>query len=155
MTWMTHRCFNCLLIFHTLIQDEFEGLLPEEDMEVSVPGSAGQWLAANNVTVGATAAHPRHLVFGTDTVYVSLQVPGNYFDAVTSTTKLGKAVKAAVQELEHLGNLVSGAGPHTKQLYQKKCSWLAFCRYTDAVTFVCLLMPDHYIMLHSDYYPVL
>lgn len=35
-----------------------------------------------------------------------LQVPGTYFDAMNSQTKLGKAVRAAVEELEHLGDLV-------------------------------------------------
>jgi hypothetical protein len=35
-------------------------------------------------------------------------VPGTYFDALNSNTKLGKAVKAAVEELEHLGGLVRG-----------------------------------------------
>eukprot|EP00882_Tetradesmus_deserticola_P001876 GHRQ01002012.1.p1 GENE.GHRQ01002012.1~~GHRQ01002012.1.p1 ORF type:complete len:189 (+),score=72.75 GHRQ01002012.1:71-568(+) len=44
---------------------QFEGLLPEEDVEV----------------------------------------PGTYFDAMNSQTKLGKAVRAAVEELEHLGEL--------------------------------------------------
>jgi hypothetical protein len=34
------------------------------------------------------------------------QVPGTYFDAMNSQTKLGKAVRAAVEELEHLGDLV-------------------------------------------------
>lgn len=33
------------------------------------------------------------------------EVPGTYMDAMSSQTKLGKAVKAAVEELEHLGNL--------------------------------------------------
>lgn len=39
-----------------------------------------------------------------------LQVPGTYFDALNGNTKLGKAVKAAVAELEHLGELVRGVG---------------------------------------------
>lgn len=46
-------------------EQEFEGLLPEEDIEI----------------------------------------PGTYFDAMNSQTKLGKAVRAAVEELEHLGDL--------------------------------------------------
>lgn len=33
------------------------------------------------------------------------EVPGTYFDAMNSQTKLGKAVRAAVEELEHLGDL--------------------------------------------------
>ncbi|KAF6259273.1 hypothetical protein COO60DRAFT_1700912 [Scenedesmus sp. NREL 46B-D3] len=49
----------------TAQSSQFEGLLPEEDVEV----------------------------------------PGTYFDAMNSQTKLGKAVRAAVEELEHLGDL--------------------------------------------------
>lgn len=41
---------------------------------------------------------------------LSVQVPGTYMDAMSSQTKLGKAVKAAVEELEHLGNLVGASG---------------------------------------------
>jgi len=33
------------------------------------------------------------------------QVPGTYFDALNRNTKLGKAVAAAVNELEHLNDL--------------------------------------------------
>eukprot|EP00879_Flechtneria_rotunda_P000881 GHRR01001008.1.p1 GENE.GHRR01001008.1~~GHRR01001008.1.p1 ORF type:complete len:139 (+),score=34.83 GHRR01001008.1:126-542(+) len=33
------------------------------------------------------------------------EVPGNYIDAMNSNTKLGKAVRAAIEELEHLGDL--------------------------------------------------
>jgi hypothetical protein len=39
-------------------------------------------------------------------------VPGDYWDALNGNTKLGKAVKAAVQELEHLGTLVSRPNAH-------------------------------------------
>jgi len=35
-----------------------------------------------------------------------LQIPGTYMDAMNSNTKLGKAVRAAVEELEYLGDLV-------------------------------------------------
>eukprot|EP00877_Chromochloris_zofingiensis_P006683 jgi/Chrzof1/2268/Cz11g09080.t1 len=34
------------------------------------------------------------------------EIPGNYLDAMTSNTKLGKAVKAATEELEHLNSMV-------------------------------------------------
>jgi hypothetical protein len=34
------------------------------------------------------------------------QVPGNYFDALNRNTKLGKAVAAAVEELDHLNDMV-------------------------------------------------
>lgn len=34
------------------------------------------------------------------------QVPGTYFDALNRNTKLGKAVAAAVDELEHLNDMV-------------------------------------------------
>lgn len=37
-------------------------------------------------------------------------MPGTLFDAYQAQTKLGKAVKAAVEELEHLGGLVSDLG---------------------------------------------
>jgi hypothetical protein len=33
-------------------------------------------------------------------------VPGNYFDALNRNTKLGKAVAAAVEELDHLNDMV-------------------------------------------------
>lgn len=49
---------------------DFEGLLPEEDVEV----------------------------------------PGTYFDALNKNTKLGKAVAAAIDELEHLGGMVRFVG---------------------------------------------
>jgi hypothetical protein len=49
---------------------DFEGLLPEEDVEV----------------------------------------PGTYFDALNKNTKLGKAVAAAIDELEHLGGMVRFGG---------------------------------------------
>ena len=38
-----------------------------------------------------------------------LQVPGTYWDALNGNTKLGKAVRAACEELEHLNELVSGS----------------------------------------------
>ncbi len=34
------------------------------------------------------------------------QVPGSYFDALNGNTKLGKAVRAACDELEHLNSMV-------------------------------------------------
>ncbi|KIZ00522.1 hypothetical protein MNEG_7439 [Monoraphidium neglectum] len=52
-------------------EEEFVGLLPEEDQEV----------------------------------------PGTYFDALNRNTKLGKAVASAVDELEHLNDMVGRGGP--------------------------------------------
>lgn len=42
--------------------------------------------------------------------HVLPQVPGNYFDAMDPKTKLGKAVRAAVDELNHLNAMVRSAG---------------------------------------------
>jgi hypothetical protein len=39
------------------------------------------------------------------------QVPGTYFDALNRNTKLGKAVASAVDELEHLNDMVGRGGP--------------------------------------------
>jgi hypothetical protein len=37
-------------------------------------------------------------------------VPGTYFDALNTRTKLGKAVSAACKELDHLNDMVRPAG---------------------------------------------
>jgi hypothetical protein len=43
---------------------------------------------------------------------IVLQVPGTYFDALNPNTKLGKAVRAAVDELNHLNSMVGGLQVH-------------------------------------------
>ncbi len=41
-----------------------------------------------------------------------VQVPGTYFDALNPNTKLGKAVRAACDELSHLSALVRNGAAH-------------------------------------------
>lgn len=56
----------------------------------------------------------------------SLQVPGTYMDALNPQTKLGKAVKGAVKELEQLNSMVRRAarndeGPGSAEMHLDGC----------------------------------
>ncbi len=43
-------------------------------------------------------------------------MPGGYFDALNPNTKLGKAVRAACDELQHLNAMVGGWGDAVQNL---------------------------------------
>ena len=47
-------------------------------------------------------------------------MPGTYFDAMTAGTKLGKAIRAACDELDHLGGMVRRAA---RALLCAVCGW--------------------------------
>ncbi|PNW82070.1 hypothetical protein CHLRE_06g272500v5 [Chlamydomonas reinhardtii] len=55
------------------------------------------WAASPETPAGAPAEEFQGLLPDEDA-----EVPGNYFDAMDPKTKLGKAVRAAVDELNHL-----------------------------------------------------
>lgn len=78
---------------------QFEGLTPEEDFEVSLETHLrhhNSRIAPITLTTALTAPlFPVSL----------LQIPGNYRDAMTSNTPLGKAVKEACAELDTLAAL--------------------------------------------------
>jgi len=94
-----------MLIDLCLLQEEFVGLLPEEDEQVNS-------VEMQCICLEAMYMCPILYKNSTHTALHSVvQIAGTYQDAMSGNTKLGKAVRAAVEELETLNNLVRPLQP--------------------------------------------
>lgn len=87
-----------------------EGLLPEEDEQVTPPSDCNALLLLRCQAVWShgSSTHRPHLPIPSLPLpppSLLLQVPGTYMDAMSGNTPLGKAIRGACEELDTLGSL--------------------------------------------------